>query len=68
EVSAVIEEELDRTPLLDRAERPIAGPEAGRSTDALPAAPEPADAASAAASDALPSENAAPLDAERYNL
>ncbi|MCA3380558.1 MAG: RNA polymerase sigma-54 factor, partial [Roseomonas sp.] len=68
EVSAFVEEELERNPLLERDERPIAGPDAGRSTDPLPTAPEPADAASAAASDALPSENAAPLDAEWDNV
>ena len=53
EVSAFIEEELERNPLLERDERPVAGPDAGRSTDPLPVASEPADAASAAASDAL---------------
>ena len=68
EVSAFIEEELERNPLLERDERPVAGPDAGRSTDPLPVASEPADAASAAASDALPSENAAPLDAEWDNV
>ena len=68
EVSACVEEELERNPLLERDERSIAGPDAGRSTDPLPATSEPADAASAAASDALPSESAAPLDAEWDNV
>ena len=68
EVSAFVEEELERNPLLERDERPIAGPDSGRSTDPLPATSEPADAASAAASDVLPSENAAPLDAEWDNV
>ena len=49
EVSAFVEEELERNPLLERDDRPLAGPDAGRSTDPLPAASEPADAASAAA-------------------
>lgn len=68
EVNAFVEEELERNPLLERDERVEPGPDAGRSTDPLPAAPEAPDAAQAAASDALPSESAAPLDTEWDNV
>lgn len=68
EVSAFVEEELERNPLLERDEREPPGPDAGRGTDPLPAAPEAPDAAEAARSDALPAENAAPLDAEWDNV
>lgn len=68
EVTAFVEEELDRNPLLERDERPIPGPDAGRGTDPLPAAPEAPDAATAAASDVLPSDAAAPLDTEWDNV
>ncbi len=68
EVTAFVEEELERNPLLERDERVDPGPDAGRTTDPLPAAPEAPDAAEAARSDALPAENAAPLDTEWDNV
>src|SRR5689334_24598418 len=68
DVSAFVAEELERNPLLEWDERATPGPDDGRGTDPLPAAPEPADAASAAASEALPSEAAAPLDADWSNV
>ena len=68
EVTAFVEEELERNPLLERDERATPGPDAGRSTDPLPAPAEAPDTAAAAASDALPSENAAPLDTEWDNV
>lgn len=69
EVAAFIEEELERNPLLERDERPLLpGPEDGPPADLLPPAPEPADSHAAALSDTLPSEAAAPLDAEWDNV
>ena len=68
EVTAFVEEELERNPLLERDERATPGPDAGRSTDPLPTPSETPDTAAAAASDALPSENAAPLDVEWDNV
>ncbi|MBW6398032.1 RNA polymerase factor sigma-54 [Roseomonas sp. HJA6] len=68
EVTAFVEEELERNPLLERDDREPPGPDAGRTRDPLPAAPEVPDAAAAASSDVLPSENAAPLDAEWDNV
>lgn len=68
EVTAFVEEELERNPLLERDERATPGPDAGRSTDPLPAAAEAPDTAAATSSDVLPSENAAPLDAEWDNV
>ncbi len=68
EVTAFVEEELERNPLLERDERAEPGPDAGRSTDPLPVQAEAPDAAAAAVSDALPSEAAAPLDAEWDNV
>jgi len=68
EVAAFVEEELERNPLLERDERVEPGPDAGRTTDPLPTAPEAPDAATAAASDALPSEAAAPLDTDWDNV
>lgn len=68
EVTAFVEEELERNPLLERDERAEPGPDAGRSTDPLPMQAEAPDAAAAAVSDALPSEAAAPLDAEWDNV
>jgi RNA polymerase sigma-54 factor len=67
EVTAFVEEELERNPLLERDERPEPRTTADeRAPEA--AAPEPADAHAAATSDALPSEGAAPLDAEWDNV
>jgi RNA polymerase sigma-54 factor len=68
EVTSFVEEELERNPLLERDERAPPGPDAGRSTDPLPAAAEAPDTAAAAASDVLPSESAAPLDTEWDNV
>lgn len=68
EVTAFVEEELERNPLLERDERAPPGPDAGRSTDPLPVVNDVPDAAAAASSDALPAENAAPLDAEWDNV
>lgn len=68
EVTAFVEEELERNPLLERDDRTDPGPDAGRTTDPLPAAPEAPDAAAAASSDVLPSDAAAPLDAEWDNV
>ncbi len=68
EVTAFVEEELERNPLLERDERPLPGPDAGRSTDTAPVLPEMPDAHQAAASDSLPAEGAAPLDAEWDNV
>ena len=68
EVTAFVEEELERNPLLERDERSDPGPDAGRSTDPLPLAPEAPDAAAAASSDVLPAESAAPLDAQWDNV
>jgi RNA polymerase sigma-54 factor len=68
EVTAFVEEELERNPLLERDDRVLPGPDAGRGTDPLPAAPEAPDAATAAASDVLPAESAAPLDTEWDNV
>jgi RNA polymerase sigma-54 factor len=68
EVAAFVEEELERNPLLERDERPLPGPDAGHRLDPLPAAPEAPDAHAAAVSDALPQEQAGPLDAEWDNV
>ncbi|PWS36462.1 RNA polymerase sigma-54 factor [Falsiroseomonas bella] len=67
EVSAFVEEELERNPLLERDERPEPRTTADERAPE-PAAPEPADAHAAATSDALPAEGAAPLDAEWDNV
>jgi len=68
EVTAFVEEELERNPLLERDERALPGPDAGRGTDPEPVLPALPDAHQAAASDSLPAENAAPLDAEWDNV
>jgi RNA polymerase sigma-54 factor len=69
EVTAFVEEELERNPLLERDERVTPGPDAGRTLDTLPAQREtPADSHAAATSDALPADSAAPLDAEWDNV
>ncbi|WP_137176712.1 RNA polymerase factor sigma-54 [Roseomonas sp. AR75] len=67
EVTAFVEEELERNPLLERDERA----EPRTAADERPAeapAPEPTDAHAAATSDALPADGAAPLDAEWDNV
>lgn len=68
EVAAFVAEELERNPLLEWDERATPGPDAGRGTDPLPSQPEPRDAAVATASEALPAENAQPLDADWSNV
>jgi RNA polymerase sigma-54 factor len=68
EVTAFIEEELERNPLLERDERVLAGPDDGHRVDPLPAVAEGVDSHVAAASDSLPAEGAAPLDAEWDNV
>lgn len=68
EVAAFVEEELERNPLLERDERPLPGPDDGLRADPLPPLPESPDSHAAAASDALPAEAAAPLDAEWDNV
>lgn len=68
EVAAFVEEELERNPLLERDERPLPGPDDGHRVDPLPAPPEAPDAHAAATSEALPQDNAAPLDAEWDNV
>jgi RNA polymerase sigma-54 factor len=67
EVSAFVEEELERNPLLERDERAEPRTPADERAPAAPAA-EPADAHAAATSDAMPAEAAAPLDAEWDNV
>jgi RNA polymerase sigma-54 factor len=67
EVTAFVEEELERNPLLERDERAEPRTVADeRAPEA--AAPEPADSHAAASSDSLPAESAAPLDAEWDNV
>ncbi|WP_270937833.1 RNA polymerase factor sigma-54 [Falsiroseomonas oryzae] len=67
EVSAFVEEELERNPLLERDERPEPRTAADeRAPEA--AAPEPADSHAAATSEAMPAEGAAPLDADWGNV
>ena len=68
EVTAFVEEELERNPLLERDERETPSVDAGRRDDPLPASPDAPDACQAAASDVLPSEQSAPLDADWSNV
>ena len=68
EVTAFVEEELERNPLLERDERAPPGPDAGPRADTLTPIGETTDSATAAASDAMPSEAAAPLDADWSNV
>ena len=67
EVTAFVEEELERNPLLERDDGPEPRTVADERAPELPAA-EPVDAHAAAISDALPAEAAAPLDAEWDNV
>ncbi|NCY26535.1 MAG: RNA polymerase sigma-54 factor, partial [Alphaproteobacteria bacterium] len=67
EVAAFVEEELERNPLLERDERPEPAMEDGRRADILPVL-DSRDSAAAAAADSLPSEAAAPLDADWSNV
>ena len=66
EVAAFIEEELERNPLLERDEAPTTGrpPNGGARPAARSARTAAADAAETARSDILPTEAAAPLDAD----
>ncbi len=67
EVTAFVEEELERNPLLERDERGEPRTAADeRAADPAPA--EPADAHAAATSGEMPAEGAAPLDAEWDNV
>jgi len=67
EVTAFVEEELERNPLLERDERGEVRTTADeRASEA--AAPEPRDAHAAATSEAMPAEGAAPLDADWGNV
>ena len=67
EVTAFVEEELERNPLLERDERAEPRTAADeRLPD--PPAPEPGDAHAAATTDTIPSDSAAPLDAEWDNV
>jgi RNA polymerase sigma-54 factor len=67
EVSAFVEEELERNPLLERDEQePGEGDDAPR--EDAPVAALPQDASAAATSDVLPQEDAAPLDADWSNV
>jgi RNA polymerase sigma-54 factor len=67
EVTAFVEEELERNPLLERDERAEPRTAADERAPEAPAA-EPRDAHAAATSDAMPTEGAAPLDAEWDNV
>jgi RNA polymerase sigma-54 factor len=67
EVTAFVEEELERNPLLERDER--ADPRTAADERAPePAAPEPADCHAAATSGEIPAEAAAPLDVDWGNV
>lgn len=67
EVTAFVEEELERNPLLERDERPEPRTTADERAPEAPA-PEPADSHAAASSDSMPADSAAPLDAEWDNV
>ena len=67
EVTAFVEEELERNPLLERDER--AEPRTAADERAPdPPAPEPGDSHAAATAQTLPADSAAPLDAEWDNV
>ena len=68
EVTAFVEEELERNPLLERDERLLAGPDDGHRVDTSPRIEEGADSHAVAMSDTLPAEGAAPLDANFENV
>jgi RNA polymerase sigma-54 factor len=68
EVSAFVEQELERNPLLERDERPdMPDTERAALDQTTAVAPGPADAADAARADTLPAEGAAPLDVDHTN-
>lgn len=67
EVSAFVEQELERNPLLERDERPDIPDTQIPAPDQTERQAEPADSASAASTDTLPPETSAPLDADFTN-
>jgi RNA polymerase sigma-54 factor len=67
EVTAFVEEELERNPLLERDERVVPGPDDGLRADPLPAAAESPDSHAASVSDSLPAEGAGPLDVSSWD-
>ncbi len=67
EVAAFVEQELERNPLLERDERADAGPRERAAPDQTPLSVNGADTATIATADTLPSEAAAPLDADFSN-
>ena len=67
EVSAFVEQELERNPLLERDESGDGGPREHAAPDQLPLPASTADSAVSAQADTLPAENAAPLDADFSN-
>jgi len=67
EVSAFVEQELERNPLLERDERDDGGPRERAALDQLPLATSATDSASASRSDELPADNTAPLDVDYSN-
>ncbi len=68
EVSAFVEEELERNPLLERDEAPELPPTDRPALDQMTGpADTPADAAAAVATDTLPTDAASPLDADLSN-
>lgn len=67
EVSAFVEQELERNPLLERDETTDGGPLERAALDQMPVAVNGADTATLASAETLPSEGAAPLDVDYSN-
>ncbi len=67
EVSAFVEQELERNPLLERDEVGESGPRERAAPDQQPLPTSTADSAIAVQAGTLPAENAAPLDADFSN-
>lgn len=71
EVTAFVEQELERNPLLERDETTDAGPRERAAPDQMPVAvngaAHEADTAALASADTMPSENTAPLDVDFSN-
>jgi len=67
EVSAFIEQELERNPLLERDDSDDSGPRETAAPDQILAPPSSIDSAEMARTDTLPAEDAAPLDADYTN-
>jgi len=67
EVSAFVEQELERNPLLERDERPDIPDTQRAAPDQAGATAAPTDASDASRTDTLPNEAAAPLDADFSN-